>query len=137
VLKRINWFTVAVGVVALAVAAGAVWAAWRAVVWLWTEHRGPVIAVVVLAVFAAAAVQMIRESEEEKRRQALARRAAELEAEERAQQEREAAAEANRARVKPPAPAGWYPDPNDDDRELWWTGTSWEARARPAPGAGE
>lgn len=35
------------------------------------------------------------------------------------------AEEANRARQKPSAPAGWYPDPNDDDRELWWAGRPW------------
>lgn len=33
------------------------------------------------------------------------------------------------------APAGWYPDPTDPTRELWWTGIAWTADQRPAVAA--
>ncbi|MGA0980791.1 MAG: DUF2510 domain-containing protein, partial [Candidatus Nanopelagicales bacterium] len=35
----------------------------------------------------------------------------------------------------PPAPAGWYPDPQDPAQQRYWDGATWTATA-PAPVAG-
>jgi hypothetical protein len=103
--------------------AGLVWF----VVWLWTEHRGLVITLLVGAFIVGVAVAAVTDSQDNQRRATEA-------ANQLAMKERADAEEANHSGLVPTAPAGRYPDPSGPGRERWWSGTSWVDRSRHSPG---